>query len=442
MSQVLDSHIKCRSIDESRMSKPNVRRDNLIPATKCNESHCHRPTLYSHATVHEVSARSQYGLLYDRDVSKDSLIRESPEYVRTSFAAAVTLGLAQGRFFRDAKLYCINLLLTYSDGCAGRCAYCGLSRARQTSQRWTEQSFIRVDWPTFRTDEIIQRTDSQFCSHVQRVCLSMVTHKRAAQDTLNIVRRLHEKIDSISVLTAPTIVDGSWLVEAREAGVDKVGVAIDAATPELFDDLRGRGVSGPHEWERYWRIVEEAVEIFGRHNVGIHLIVGLGEKEQEMIETIQRAYSIGAMTHLFSFFPEQGSLMHQHRQPQIGSYRRAQLARYLINKRMTSADEMTFNEEGKLVAFGVDKNALDDAISSGRPFMTSGCSTKEMENACNRPFSDSTPYQAYTGNLRNFPFRLDEKDISIVRRQLWDYSDTQPRAWVGDLNCEDCTSAV
>ncbi|EMR74670.1 hypothetical protein MBGDF03_01269 [Thermoplasmatales archaeon SCGC AB-540-F20] len=50
--------------------------------------------------------------------------KESPEYLRTSLAAAMTLGFKNGRFYRNAKLPCINLLLTYNSGCAGNCGYC------------------------------------------------------------------------------------------------------------------------------------------------------------------------------------------------------------------------------------------------------------------------------------------------------------------------------
>jgi len=387
-------------------------------------------------------SKSERGLTSDSHLARESPVQESPEYVRTSCAAAITLDLMPGRFFRDARLYCLNFLLTYRDGCVGRCAYCGLSRARERTQSWRDQSFIRVDWLTFKMDEIMNRMDSKLCSHVERVCISMVTHRKAPRDTLTIARRLHDRIDAVSVLIAPTIVDRNWLLQARESGADKVGIAIDAATPELFQELRGKGVLGPHRWERYWKTVEEAVQVFGRHNVGIHLIVGLAETEREMIETIQKAYNIGALSHLFSFFPEEGSLMHQHKQPSIGSYRRVQLARYLINKDITSADRMKFDRDGKLVGLGTDENALDTAIDSGLPFMTSGCSSKNMENACDRPFSDSTPYQAYVGELRNFPFPPDENDVSIIRRQLWDYSDARSRVWVEGLDCEDCVGAV
>jgi len=51
--------------------------------------------------------------------------------------------------------------------------------------------------------------------------------------------------------------------------------------------------------------------------VGVHFIVGLGEAEEKMVKAIQKAYDMGALTHLFSFFPEEGSLLENHPQPPI-----------------------------------------------------------------------------------------------------------------------------
>ena len=75
-------------------------------------------------------------------VNGDKPIEESPAYLRMSLAAAMTLGIKKGLFYRNAKLYCINLLLTYPSGCAARCAYCGLSNKREGE--YEKKSFIRV----------------------------------------------------------------------------------------------------------------------------------------------------------------------------------------------------------------------------------------------------------------------------------------------------------
>jgi len=353
---------------------------------------------------------------------------ESPECVRTSLAAAMTMGKIPGKFFRDAKLYCINLLLTYDEGCHAKCAYCGLSDSRQTDTEWANNSFIRVDWPVFPLDEVKAAISGGACPHIERVCVSMITLGRAREDCIQVVSELRKIIPRISVLITPTIINKDWLQRVHEAGADMIGIAVDAATPELFDRLRGKGVKGPHKWAKYWSTVEEAVDVFGPYNVGVHLIVGVGETEKEIIESIQRAQDMGAHTHLFSFFPEEGSSMENHPQPPLGAYRRVQVARYIINKKSGTSKMMKFNDREQLIDFGVSPNRLEETVSAGEAFMTSGCRGETMDYACNRPFGNCTPYQAYIGHWRNFPFIPTAEDVEIIRKQLVDYSLTYEAA--------------
>jgi biotin synthase len=348
--------------------------------------------------------------------------RESPQYVRTSLAAAMTMGKIPGKFYRDAKLYCINLLLTYDEGCHAKCAYCGLSGSRESETDWTDSSFIRVDWPIYSIAEIKQAITDGTCPHVERVCISMITLGNAREDCITVVKELSDVVPRISVLITPTIINKDWLMRVKEAGADKVGIAVDAATEEIFDKLRGKEVQGPHKWSKYWDTVKESVEVFGRENVGIHLIVGVGETEKEMLETIQRAEDMGARTHLFSFFPEEGSVMEDHPQPPIGSYRRVQLGRYIINYNHGNYREMTFNELGQLTHYGLSKEDYERVSNIGEAFKTSGCKGDTQENACNRPMGNCTPFQASIGHWRNMPIDPNDDDMSKILDQLGNYS--------------------
>ncbi len=335
---------------------------------------------------------------------------QSPEYIKTSMAAAITLGLERGRFYRNARLTGLNLLLTYDDFCKGRCAYCGL---RYQKEGDASDTFIRVEWPTYKHEEIL----AAFKSHphiMERVCLSMQTHRRAWDDNLHIINRwANEGQQLISALIAPTVCRGKPLSSIKEAGADMCGVAIDCATPELFDRYRGKGIKGPHRWEHYWNTVGEAVDTFGSGNVGIHLIVGLGESELEAIQVIQKAQDMGASTHLFSFFPEGGTPLQDTKQPPLGQYRRVQLARYIINNGYGRLEDMTFNQFGQLTGFGLNEENL---VNNGEAFMTSGCPGKDGKTvACNRPFGNERPSQA----IRNFPFPPNEDDICTIKKQLW-----------------------
>ena len=245
-------------------------------------------------------------------------VLESPDYVRMSLAAAMTLGFKQGLFYRNAKLYCINLLLTYERGCIAKCAYCGLSGKRPGS--YDKKSFIRVTWPTYSTEDVIRRI-SERTDRVKRICISMITGKNAAEHTRMICARLRSAFDiPVSLLISPTVVTRQDLVAFKAAGADKVGVAIDLATADLFDRYRGSGVGGPHRWERYWETLSESLTVFGEGNGGAHFMTGMGETEKEMCEAMHRVRRMGGRTHLFSFFPGGGVEIGDGRSPGMGQY--------------------------------------------------------------------------------------------------------------------------
>jgi biotin synthase len=112
----------------------------------------------------------------------------SPEYVQLSTAAAITLGLVPGQMHRTACTLCLNLLVTYPEGCRANCAYCGLARHREAERDYADRNFIRVDWLTARYDEVIERVKSggdkgQF----ERMCRSMITHPNSNADTYTLL---------------------------------------------------------------------------------------------------------------------------------------------------------------------------------------------------------------------------------------------------------------
>ncbi|MBW1697647.1 MAG: radical SAM protein [Deltaproteobacteria bacterium] len=345
-------------------------------------------------------------------IRQDDKILESPTYMRMSLAAAMTLGFKKGLFYRNAKLHCINLLLTYNSGCAARCAYCGLSGKRAGT--YSEKSFIRVTWPTYPLKEIIRRiSDRQ--NRVKRICISMITNKKAVKDTESICVRLRSSFDiPVSLLISPTILNGNDLIAFKKAGADKAGVAIDLATPALFDKYRGTGVGGPHNWTTYWDFLEASIRVFGEGNAGAHFIVGMGETEKEMCHAIQQVRDMGGRTHLFTFFPEDGSAMGDYPQPPMDQYRRIQLAQYVIERQISHADRFTYTESGKITDFDVPSDLIDQIIETGEPFRTTGCTGDDGETACNRPYGNSRPGP----DIRNYPFPPTSEDIQRIRNQL------------------------
>ena len=341
----------------------------------------------------------------------------SPEYVQMSTAAAITLGLIEGQMHRTACTHCLNLLVTYPEGCRANCAYCGLARHREETRDYADRNFIRVDWPAVRYDEVLARVkNGEDRNQFERMCISMISHPDSNNDTFVLLEQWVKAVPRIpvSILSNPTTLDYDDLVRLRDLGAEIFTVALDAVTPAIFDRTRGRGVDSPHKWDKYWRTIEWAAEIFGPERFGAHLICGMGETEQEILEVAQKIRDMGGHNHMFAFFPERGSLMEDWEPVPRDQWRRVQLARFIIDYGGGHISKMRFDEAGRVVDIGVDAVRLEVLIDSGKPFQTSGCPGHDDEiSACNRPYGDSMP-----GDIRSYPFALKERDVTVVRRQM------------------------
>jgi biotin synthase-related radical SAM superfamily protein len=339
-------------------------------------------------------------------------LKDSPQFAKVSMATAISLGLARGRMYRGAVNRCVNLLVHYPEGCSANCAYCGLARKRPGT--YQEKSFIHVAWPLYSLDEIVDAINGA-PAYVQRTCISMITNPKCRSHTVEMAKRLSQETPlPVSVLISPTILDEGDLVNLKSAGVDKIGVALDLATEQLFETYRGKAVSGPHKWEKYWQMIDAGLGVFGAFNVGAHLMVGMGETEEQMVSLIQRLWDMGVMSHLFSFFAEEASALSGMDQPPWPSYLRIQLTRYLIEEGVSRSDRMTFDPQGRLTDFGIPSEQLSEIVSTGVPFMTTGCLGPDGRVACNRPFGNCLP------DLRqwNYPYPPNQEELDLIRESL------------------------
>ena len=342
----------------------------------------------------------------------------SPEYVQMSTAAAITLGLVPGKMHRTGCTHCLNLLVTYPEGCRANCAYCGLARHREEARDYADRNFIRVDWPTARYDEVIERVRAGGDGgRFQRMCISMITHPDSNDDTFVLLEKWARAVPQVpvSILSNPTTLEKPDLERLRDLGADIFTVALDAVTPEIFERTRGKGVDSPHRYDKYWRTIEWAAEVFGPEKFGAHLICGMGETEREILEVAQKIRDLGGHNHMFAFFPERGSLMEDWPPADRGQWRRVQLARFLIDYRGRRVENMAFDEAGRVADFGGPREELEAIIASGKPFRTSGCPGKDDDeiSACNRPYGDSSPT-----DILSFPFAPAKRDLAGIRRQL------------------------
>ena len=344
----------------------------------------------------------------------------SPEYVQISTAAAITLGLMPGGIHGCSCTRCLNLLLTYPEGCRANCAYCGLARHREADRDYADRNFIRVDWPAVpmaQIADIVAKDGANSPFH--RMCISMITHPRADVDTFEVLKTWTDRVDPddipISILSNPTTMTRDDVVRLRDMGSDIFTVSLDAATPEIFDRTRGKGVQSPHSWKKYWEILNDARDVFGPKKFGAHIIIGMGETEYEALNLVQQIVDMGGHSHMFCFFPEKGSLMDHLPATPRDQWRRVQLARYMIDYCGVRVDQMKFDENGRVTDYGLPKAEVEMIVEGGIAFRTSGCPGKFAEDisACDRPYGDSP-----VSDIASYPFQPEGAHMKKIRSQL------------------------
>ena len=209
-----------------------------------------------------------------------------PQHVRVSVGSAIVLGLLEGTLGAEPTT---AYLMTYKTGkCIANCGFCPQARGSLSKA----DLLSRVTWPVFSTKSVLKRVQSAVATaRIKRVCIQALNYGDVFAHLAAIVRavKLHAKVP-VSISCQPQ--NRQNIVRLAEAGADRIGIALDAATEKLFDEVKGSGAGGPYNWERQFRRLQEAVEFFGKGNVSTHLIIGLGETEKEAVHIIQQCVDI------------------------------------------------------------------------------------------------------------------------------------------------------
>jgi len=325
-----------------------------------------------------------------------------PRQIRVSVGSAIVLGLLEGKL--DAAPT-TAYLMTYKPGkCTANCLFCPQAR----TSRSKAELLSRVSWPAFATETVLIKIGNASANQkIKRVCIQALNYPKVFNHLTAIVTELKQHANvPVSVSCQPLNTKNTKRL--AEAGADRIGIALDAATEKLFNEIKGANANGPYLWNEQFRQLREAVNLLGKGNVSTHIIIGLGETEKEATNLIQQCVNMGVSPALFAFTPIRGTALESNSQPLLASYRRVQLARYLIVNGHASYSDLIFDLNGKITDFGMEKEKLTRIVETGKPFLTSGCPD------CNRPFYNEKP----SGPIYNYPRNLRHKEISAIKRQL------------------------
>ena len=313
------------------------------------------------------------------------------ERVRLSIGTAIQIGIESGG---KVPNFTTAFFMTYRvGGCEANCAFC--PQAQESTS--ASDRLSRLSWPEYSLSEVIEKwpPPGQF----RRICIQTICYPEVVHDVVDIVCEIR-KVSKLPISVAIHPISTNDMFKLKEVGVSNIGIALDASTPKIFEEIKGEKRGVDYRWETHIRGLDDALKIFGKGQVTTHLIVGLGETEKEAAQFIIKMYEMGINVGLFAFTNIKGTSLENQSPPDLSSYRRIQVVRQLVSQGLLSSDQILETEDGQ-ISIVIDEEILREALSSGAAFQVTGCKD------CNRPFYNERP----RGPMYNYPRPLSEEEL-------------------------------
>ncbi len=306
--------------------------------------------------------------------------------IRVSSGTASILGLLDARL--DAPPTTAYLMV--GGRCRLGCAFCAQARDSTASAG----ALSRVDWPAWEEDLVLSAVEKAYADgKIERCCLQVTVHTGYLERVKEIATRIGARVP----VGASVVADAHQAGELLQAGLERVGLSLDAVNEESYGVVKGGDLAAA------LRVIEEAARRFpGR--IVTHVMAGLGESEEEMVRMIARLDEWEVTTALFAFTPLPGTAMEHEPPPPVASYRRIQVAHYLIKQELARISDFDYSSQGEIVSFGLSEDELGAVLCDGKAFETSGCP------GCNRPYYNEPP----RGPLYNYPRALTDQELQTA----------------------------
>lgn len=140
------------------------------------------------------------------------------------------------------------------------------------------------------------------------------TDDRGARVLADAARAVRAAVDLPIQAQCEPPTDLAWFARLAEAGVDSLGLHLEAVTEEV----RRRVIPGKAEVpvSVYFEAFAAAVSVFGRGQVSSYVLAGLGDSRASILEMCQRMIALGVYPFVVPFVPITGTPLANHPSPE------------------------------------------------------------------------------------------------------------------------------
>jgi radical SAM protein (TIGR04043 family) len=105
----------------------------------------------------------------------------------------------------------------------------------------------------------------------------------------------------------------AWFERMRDAGIDTLGMHLEAVSPAVRERIMPGKASVPIE--RYLESFEAAVAVFGRGQVSTYILAGLGDTREAILAMCETLLALGVYPFVVPFVPISGTPLEDHPAP-------------------------------------------------------------------------------------------------------------------------------
>ncbi len=286
--------------------------------------------------------------------------------------------------------------------CMANCQFCAQASGSQADQNHIARGlYVPVE-----LELVVKRLKMAFeKGYLARACIQTAFYDTWWHDTVYLIKKIRS-LSPIPISLSVFPLSDERYEELKKLGVNELVIPLDACTPELFDRIKGKNAGSPFSWETHMDGLKRAASIFGK--VGTHIMLGLGESDEDAVRFIDelRKNKVNPALFSYTYIPGAQLIIPDKNENITRHYRKVQLARHLIVNGIAAYSDMRF-ENGVLCDFGAGSDMILSIIEEGGAFQTSGCPD------CNRPMANET-----FSRIFNFPRKTNNEEIMSIKKDL------------------------
>lgn len=269
--------------------------------------------IYTHT-----AAQSPYSAEIKPDASQAMLHLEGEAIAPLAFPDAPKfygLSTAEGiPYWKIALLHSHNVLATtvlqtcrrYRDADMV-CQFCAIEQslaADRTLARKTPEQLAEVAEAAVRLDGVQHMVMTSGTPH---------SRDRGAAYLAECTQAIKQRVDlPIQVQCEPPD-EFTWFQKLKSAGVDSLGMHLEALTPAVRANIMPGKAEVPVEY--YFQAFESAILVFGRGQVSTYLLAGLGDSLETLVAGCDRLIQMGVYPFVVPFVPITGTPLAHHPAP-------------------------------------------------------------------------------------------------------------------------------